>query len=114
MEDMYQVFIIGESLFAETLSQMLTSSGTVAIIGAASSPEEALPLLETARPDVIIVADTGESDRVAFAPLLNAHLDLPVISADLSHDYIQIITSQRVGAHRSDLLAAIASLPKQT
>lgn len=31
MEDMCQVFIVGDSLFAETLSQMLASSGSVGI-----------------------------------------------------------------------------------
>ena len=113
MEDTCQVFIVGDSLFAETLSQMLVSSGTVVIIGAASSPEEALPLLATARPDVVIVADTGETDRPTFDRLLATHPDLPIIRADLSQDYVQVITSQRVGARRSDLLAAIAALPKR-
>jgi DNA-binding NarL/FixJ family response regulator len=113
MEDTCQVFVVGDSLFAETLSQMLASSGTVVIIGAASSPEEALPLMATARPDVVIVADTGENDRRTFDHLLAAHPDLPIIRADLSRDYVQVITSQLVGARRSDLLAAIAALPKR-
>jgi chemotaxis response regulator CheB len=113
MEDKCQVFIVGDSLFAETLSQMLVSSGTVVTVGAASSLEEVLPLLETVHPDVVIVADTSDTEQVNFAPLLASHPDLPVIRADLNHDYVQIITSQRVGARRSDLLAAIAALPKR-
>jgi hypothetical protein len=59
------------------------------------------------------VADTGETDRLTFDRLLAAHPDLPIILADLSHDYVQVITSRRVGARRSDLLAAIAALPKR-
>jgi chemotaxis response regulator CheB len=114
MEDTCRVFILGDSLFAETLSEMLISSGTVVIIGSASSPEEALPLLATAQPDVVIVADTGETDRLTFDHLLAAHPDIPIIRADLRRDYVQVITSKLVGARRSDLLAAIAALPKRT
>ena len=113
MENVHRIFIVGDSLFAESLSQMLARSGAVTIIGSASSPEEAMPLLETACPDVVIVADTSDTEQVTFAPLLASHPDLPVIRADLNRDYVQIITSQRVGARRSDLLAVIAALPKR-
>lgn len=113
MEDTCQVFIVGNSLFADSLSQMLVSSGAVVITGAASSPEEALPLLETTLPDVVIVADTGDTERLTCECLLAALPDLSVIRADLSQDYVQVITSQRVGARRSDLLAAIAALSKR-
>ena len=113
MEDTYRVFIVGDSLFAETLSRMLARSGTVTIIGTASSAEEAFPLLESECPDVVIMADTSETSLGVLDPLLAAHADLPVIRADLNHDYVQVITSKRVGARRSDLLAALATLPKR-
>lgn len=113
MEDTRQVFIVGDSLFAETLSQMLASSGDVVIVGAATSPEEALTSIKVEYPDVVIVANTGEMRQGILDPLLNSYPDLPIISADLNQDFMQVITCQRVVARRFDLLAAIAALPKR-
>ena len=113
MEDTRQVFIVGDSLFAETLSQMPASSGDVVIVGAASSPEEALTSIKVEYPDVVIVANTGEMRQGILDPLLTSYPDLPIISADLNQDFMQVITCQRVDARRFDLLAAIAALPKR-
>lgn len=108
-----RVFVVGDSLFAETLTQMLTDAGTVSVVGSAPTPEAALPLLATCRPDAMIVA--GESDLAAsaFGQVLTAHPDLPVICADLSTDSLQLITSRRIGTRPSDLLAVVAGLPKR-
>ena len=113
MEDTRQVFIVGDSLFAETLSQMLVNSGDVVIVGTASSPEKALTSIKVEYPDVVIVANTGEMRHGILDPLLASYPDLPIISADLNQDFMQVITCQRVDARRSDLLAAIAALPKR-
>jgi len=113
MEDTHQVFIVGDSLFAETLSQMLVNSGDVVIVGSASSPEEALTSIKVENPDVVIVANTGEMRRGILDPLLNSYPDLPIISTDLNQDFMQVITCQRVDARRFDLLTAIAALPKR-
>jgi len=106
MEDTRQVFTVGDSLFAETLSQMLASSGDVIIV-------EALTSIKTENPDVLIVANTGEMRQGILDPLLASYPDLPIISADLNQDFMQVITCQRVDARRFDLLAAIAALPKR-
>ena len=110
---MRSVFIVGNSLFAEGISQTLANSNTVEVVGTTSTVEEVLPLLETERPDAVIVADTGKASWATFDSLLAGYPDLPIIRADLSNDYVQIITSKRVGTRPSDLLAAIASLPRQ-
>ena len=108
-----KVFVIGDSLFAETLTRMLASAGTVRVVGSAPTPEAALPLLATCRPDAVIVAGESELSTLAFGQVLTAHPDLPVIRADLSMDSVQVITSQRIGTRPSDLLAAVAGLPKR-
>jgi hypothetical protein len=109
-----KVFIIGDSLFAETLTSMLAASATVRLAGSAPTPEAALPLLKTCIPDAVIVAGVNEPSPSAFGQLLAAFPDLPIIHADLSASDVQVITSQRVGTRSSDLLAAITALPKRS
>lgn len=111
--DACRVFIVGDSLFAETLNQMLVNSGTVVVTGSAPTPEEALPLIQREAPDVVIVVDTGETSHTTFGPFLATLPELPIIRADLSHDDVQVITSRSVGARRSDLLAVLKSLPRR-
>lgn len=113
MNEAHRVFIVGDSLFAETLAQMLTGSGVAAVAGVAPTIEQALPWLQTETPDVVIVAGPETAGPATVNPLLAANPDLSIICADLNTDYVQIITSQRISAHRADLLAAIQALPKR-
>jgi len=92
---------------------MLAEAATVRVVGSAPTPEAALPLLSASQPDAVIVAGEGELSTMSFGPVLTAHPDLPVICADLSLDCVQVITSQRIGKRKSDLLAAVAGLPKR-
>ena len=109
-----RVFVVGDSLFAETLTRMLANQRTVRVVGSAPTAEAAVCVLADCRPDAVIVAGEGELSTVAFGQVLAAHPDLPVIRADLSMDSVQVITSQRIGTRTSDLLAAVAGLPKRT
>jgi DNA-binding NarL/FixJ family response regulator len=108
-----RVFIIGDSLFAETLAQMLGQAETVEVIGSAPTPEASLALLRTHRPDALILAGEGKLRTAAIGQLLLADPGLPLILADLSVDSVQVITSLRIGAHPPDLFAAIAALPRR-
>lgn len=107
-----KVLIVGDSLFAETLARTLANAD-VEVVASAPTPEAALPLLKAKGPDAIIVANTSEAPSAAFGHLLAACPDFPIIYADLSTNNIQAITSHRVGPRTSDLLAAIAALPKR-
>ncbi len=107
------VIIVGDSLFAEALSQMLALSERVSVIGCAPTPTVAVQLIAAHRPDAVIVA---EADRVGadYAQLLKSDLDLPIIRANLNADNVQIITSHRIGTRPADLLTALAELPKRS
>lgn len=108
-----RIFIVGDSLFAETLTQLLRQEHAVKIIGSASTLADALPLLQTHHPDVVIVARVASQPDAAFARFLSAYPQLPVICLDLSSNDLQVIVSQRLVAHSStELLAAIHTLPK--
>ena len=109
----HRVFVVGSSLFAETLAQILEDSGTVTVIGNAPTPEAALPTFETENPDAVIVAGSAETSQSTLGLLLTTYPDLPVIYADPNAEHMQVVTSQRVGIRPSDLIAALTKLPKR-
>jgi len=104
-----RVYIVGDTLFAETLVQMLGEYEAIEVIGSAPTPSEALTRLQNQNPDVVIVAGVSES----IISLLVACPDLPVIHTDLNTNRIQVITNQTIDARISDLLTAISALPKR-
>jgi len=111
--EMRSVFVVGDSLYAETLVQVLGDSEAVVVSGTAPTPEEAITLLQSQTPDAVIVAVAGETILATFSPILIANPNLPIIHADLGTNIIQVITNQPIEARSSDLLAAIAALPKR-
>lgn len=108
-----RAFIIGDSLFTDTLTQTLRSSEAVTICGTAATTSEAETAVPLTNPDVIIIAPAGHPPQDVYAPLLATFPDLPVICADLSQDDILVITSHRISARRKDLLAAIQAVSLQ-
>ncbi|MBI3244693.1 MAG: hypothetical protein HYZ49_20635 [Chloroflexi bacterium] len=110
-----KVFVVGDSLFAEALTQILAKTA-VEIVGSAPTPEAALPRLKTKCPDAVIIANASAEPTLpaVFGQFLAAYPNLPIICANLGANDIQVITSQRAGTGSSDLLAAIAALPKRS
>jgi hypothetical protein len=111
MADPHRIFLIGDSLFADSLTQLLASSGSAQIVGTVATTEEALPLIPQSRPDAVVVADVVASQRAHLGPLLERYPDLPILCADLSTNYVLVITSRRIEAQRAGFLEALASLP---
>jgi len=110
---MYQLLIVGKSLYAEALGRMLESQEGLTVIGVAPTTEMALELLLTEHPDAVIMAGAGETHQESVDPLLLEYSDLTVISANLNADHVQVITSERIDARLSELLAAITASPKR-
>jgi hypothetical protein len=63
--------------------------------------------------DAVIMAAADENVVVDFAPILIENPELAIIRADLSTKQMQVITNQSIDARISDLLSAIADLPKR-
>lgn len=112
MEEDCRVFLIGNSLFTESLAQMLAEAENITVVGTAVSPSTAITAVAKTCPHIIIVANAGDQPQANFNPLLSTYPTIPIIHADLNQDYVQIITSRRVSARRTDLLAAIHELTK--
>ena len=110
MEEECWVFIIGDSLFTETLGQLLANTSDMKVVGTAPLLDLARTAVAKASPHVIIVAGTSDKTQDKFGPLLSIYPEIPLISVDLSRDYVQVITSRRVGTRRDDLLTAIRAL----
>ena len=110
---MYQLLIVGKSLYAEALGQMLASQEGLTVIGVAPTTEVALELLMAQHPDAVIMAGAGETSQAIVGPLLLDYPDLTVISANLDANHVQVITSERIDARLSELLAAITASPKR-
>ena len=110
-----KVFIVGDSLFAETLAQMLgaVNSDTITVIGSAPTLEAALPLLKTQQPDAVIVASASELPAETLSQFLSVHPTLSILCADLGTHDVQVITRRRVAARSDDLIKAIRRLPVQ-
>ena len=114
MEEECRIFLIGDSLFTESLVQVLTEAENIAVVGTAVSAALVVTAVAQAHPHIIIIANASEQTSTNLNPLLSLYPDIPIINADLNQDYVQIITSRRVSARRTDLLAAILELSKQT
>ena len=107
------VIIVGDSVFAAALSQMLAQSDGVEVAGCAPTPDTAAALIAAHQPDAVIVAEADRAGAADYGHLLTVQPDLPIIRANLHADSVQVITSHRIGTRPADLLTALAELPKR-
>lgn len=105
-----RILLIGDSLFTDSLVQLLADVENIELIGTAVSPTFAITAVAKAVPHIIIIANASENTETNLQPLLAMFPAILIIHADLNQDYVQIITSRRVSARRTDLLAAIQEL----
>ena len=108
------VVIVGDSLFADSLSQVLAQSDQVEVAACVPSFDAALAAIAKYRPDAAIVAVTDRAAEYDYGQLIAVQPDLPLLYADLNADSVQVITSHRIGARSADLISAIAELPKRS
>lgn len=110
----HRVFIVGDSLFAETLTQLLGHSPAIVVVGVAADVNDALAQLTAeppTTPDVIVVLHSNAKSEPDFCPVLLAYPDLPILSAYLNTNVLRLIRSEQVEARTADLMAAIKALP---
>lgn len=110
MDEVCRIYLIGDSLFTDTLAQMLASEAWIQIMGTAVSPQQAVSRVTAAVPHLMIVVHGSSGPHESLDLLLENYPDVPVICADLNQDYVRIITSRRISARRTELLAAIQEL----
>ena len=106
-----QVFIIGETLYAETLTRMLADSGQVDIAGTATIPTEALPYLRENPPDALILASVEKPSMSTLDLLLEACPNVPLLCTNLNDANVQMFTHRKLNARFSTLLEALTQIP---
>jgi hypothetical protein len=108
-----RVFVVGDSLFAETLVKLLASDERVELIGWAPTADAALLQIRAICPDALILACENEPPSELVGRFLTADPGLPLILAHLNENRILVFTSRYIGTRTSDLFAAIEVLPKR-
>lgn len=111
--DRLRVFIIGSSIFAESVTHLLLGHGVVKIVGSAPEIDLALSSIDKADPDAVLVMSTNGAAPELYTELVARYPGLSIVVADLGIDKVRIITSQCVEARSTDLLAALIDLPKR-
>jgi hypothetical protein len=110
-----RIFIVGDTLFAETLVALLAHNPDIEIVGVSADLENIQPALKTGLPDALIYTRGAMDSDSAFTQILTNNPELPLLCADLSSNAIQIIHSRHISIHSSnELLAALAELPKRS
>lgn len=107
----HRVFVVGDSLFAESVAELLEHSPALVVVGVAATVAAALVRLDDCQPDLVIVLSSGAGNGIDLGPLLSRYPDLPILRADLNVNDVRIFRSQRVDARLADLMAAIQALP---
>jgi DNA-binding NarL/FixJ family response regulator len=83
-------------MFAAGLRSLLTSEQGLEILGVATTTHEALEMVATARPDVIVVDhDDGEIRQRDFVSLVEEYAGLRVVTVTLDGDDVQLYRRER-------------------
>lgn len=109
-----RVLIVGDTLFADTLAQLLAKDEAIQVVGIAPSLQDAIPTMQAAQPDAVIVAGVYKLPESALSDLLSVQPAVSVICSDLSASELQVVVNQRVHVRSTDdLLAVISALPRR-
>lgn len=111
--DQHRVLILGSSLSAEAMTQILRLNRQTCVTERVSTLEAALVMLARRQFDVFVVVGTTDETSVWCLSALIRFPDLPILRSDLSTPKIQVITSRCIEARIEHLLAAIAGLPRR-
>ena len=101
---MYRILVIGEGLFADTVSRLLVrENGKLAFVDHIRPDYVDRVNVNDANPSVIIYAD-ARGDRLSDCVLLVGAVSVPVIYTDLRQSSLRIFVQHWADARLSDLL----------
>lgn len=106
----HTVYLVGESMFAESLFLLLTDGEEASSISRFTTLKKVQPKLQSQPPDILILVDQDISDLDFAANLEEMWPDLPVIWANIKNDFLRLIPSRRLPPTREGLLQAIESM----
>ena len=111
--DQHRILILGNSLMAEAMTQILRANHQMCVTERVSTIEAALAVLAGRAVDVLIIIGTIDETSIWYLSALARYPDLSVLRSDLSTPKIQVMTSHCIEARLDQLLAAIVALPRR-
>lgn len=109
-----RVYVVGSSLFADNVANILRASETVKQVDCFSSIAEALQSIDTKPPHVLVFVDVDTAMLVGDTPFLPICPDIPVICTDHANNILKLITTTHVSARLPDLINAVTTLKRVT
>lgn len=104
------VCVVGDTLFADNVGQLLLGCERVGRLDRLSSLSEALQFTAVQSPNLLILVDTENTtaiDPSRFPPMC---LDIPVICAANDKTTLKLITTRQTSARLSELLRLVTTL----
>jgi len=110
----HRVYIIGDSLFSEGLSQLLGQREEIYIVGSSSNVEIAIREALQTTPEVFILAESEDGNLDNLKSLFGTFPEIPIILAKLKTNTLHVFANKQYQARTSNLISAITSLPKRS
>jgi len=110
--DGIRVFLVGNTLFAESVARMLQASGVFSAVERFETLPVAISSIQLSPPNVLILADVDTTTSRGDTPFLPICPDIPVICTDSNSTYLKIITTAHVTASLNNLLGIITTVKK--
>src|SRR4051812_48009948 len=95
---MLRLLIVTENRTYRDALVLAMSSGTVTVIGAVATPEEALPLIKEGSPDVILLGVPGENGRAALRTFMLMDRDARVVPMGVPAEQLELVAWAEAGA----------------
>jgi two-component system nitrate/nitrite response regulator NarL len=95
---MLRLLIVTENRTYRDALVLAMSSGTVTVIGAVATPEEALPLIKEGSPDVILLGVPGENGRAALRTFMLMDRDTRVVPMGVPAEQLELVAWAEAGA----------------
>ena len=106
------VFLVGNTLFAESVAIMLQASEVFRTVERFETLPVAMEPIQFSPPDVLILADVDTITSKGDTSFLPIFLDIPVICIDSDSTYMKLITTTHITASLSNLTGTITNVKK--
>ena len=107
-----RVFLIGNTLFAESVARMLQVSGAFNAVELFETLPVAAAPIQISTPDVLILADVDIAASDGDTSFLTICPDIPVICIASDSNYMKLITTTHITASLSNLIGTITNVKK--
>lgn len=105
-----RVFLIGNTLFAESVTILLQASGVFDAVERFETLLLAATLIQASPPDVLILADIDTAVFKGDMTFLLIYPDFPVICIDSGSNLMKIITTKHITADLNNLIGTISTV----